>query len=256
MKIVIIGGSGRIGSRVTELVRERGHDAVPASPRSGVNAVTGEGLAEALAGADVVVDVANSPTFDADAAMDFFRQSGRNLLRVGAASGVRHHVALSVVGTERLTAMGYFNAKLAQEDMIGRSGTPHTIVRATQFFEFIGAIAESGGEGDTVLASSAMMQPIASDDVASAIVDVALSAPANGKVEVAGPEPFAIHDVVGRYLRAQSDRRSVITGEGATYFGLNLGPTDLMPGPGARLGPTRFEDWVHRVQPQSQQPAR
>lgn len=249
MKIVVIGGSGLIGSKLTTKLRDRGHDVVAASPKSGVNAVTGEGLAEALRDARVVVDVANSPSFEASEAMAFFESAGRNLAKAEAAMGVKHHVALSVVGTERLVDSGYFRAKLAQEGLIKASGIPFSIVRATQFFEFIAAVAEDAAMGRTIKASPALMQPIAANDVAAALADVALSPPTNGTSEIAGPEPFQIDDIVRRLLKAKSDPREVIADKAAMYFGLNLQRDSLMPGPAARLGPTRFADWVRTTTP-------
>jgi uncharacterized protein YbjT (DUF2867 family) len=249
MKIVVIGGSGRIGSKVVAKLGERGHEVVAASPKSGVNAVTGEGLAEALVGARVVVDVANSPSFEAAAASAFFENAGRNLRAAEARAGVKHHVALSVVGTERLQDMGYFRAKLAQESLIKASGIPFSIVRATQFFEFIGSIAQAGTVGGAVRVPSALMQPMASDDVAAALVDVALSASTNGTVEAAGPEPFQIDEIVRQFLAEQSDPREVITDDSARYFELTLSRLTLMPGAEARLGKTRFVDWLRHSTP-------
>ena len=210
MKIVVIGGNGLIGSKVVNRLRGMGHEVVAASPASGVNSVTGEGLADALAGAKVVIDLANSPTFDDKVAMDFFAKAGRNLLAAEAAAGTQHHVALSVVGTERLQAMGYFRAKLLQEDLIKASGRPYTIVRSTQFFEFTAAIAESGAAGQTIRMSPALYQPIASDDVAGAVADTALRAPVNGTIEIAGPERMPIDELVRRFLGATRDPRTVI----------------------------------------------
>src|SRR6188768_1167916 len=200
MKIVVIGGSGLIGSKLVGLLRGKGHDVLAASPGSGVNTITREGLAEALSGADVVVDVANSPSFEDKAVLDFFEKSGRNLVAAEAAAGVRHHVALSVVGTDRLLASGYFRAKMAQENLIKASPVPYTIVRATQFFEFVGAIAQSATEGQTVRLPPVLMQPIVSDDVAAVMADVALAEPLNGMVELAGPEPIRQDDLVRQFL--------------------------------------------------------
>lgn len=244
MKIVVIGGSGNIGSKLVRKLVERGHDVVAASPKSGVNAVTGEGLDEAMQGAQVVVDVANSPSFDAAPALAFFENAGRNLQAAEARAGVKHHVALSVVGTDRLLESGYFRAKMAQEELIKSSRVPFTIVRATQFFEFVGAIAESFTVNGTARVTSARMQPLASNDVATALVDVALSKPANSMLEVAGPEPFQIDEIVRMFLVERTDRREVITDDKAPYFGLTLRPDSLMPGPDARLAPTRFADWL------------
>lgn len=244
MKIVVIGGTGLIGKKVVQILRQQGHEAVSASPSSGVNALTGAGLAEALKGADVVVDVANSPSFDDQPAMDFFQTSGRNLQAAEAAAGVRHHVALSVVGTERLLAMGYFRAKLAQENLIEQSKIPYTIVRATQFFEFVGAIAQSGSTGNAVRLPPAMMQPIASDDVAAAVAEVAVSKPLNRMVEVAGPEPIRMNELARQFLSANGDQREVIADPQATYFSTPVNDQSLTPGANPRLGPTRFKDWL------------
>jgi uncharacterized protein YbjT (DUF2867 family) len=252
IKIVVIGGSGLIGTKVVSRLRQKGHEVIAASPDSGVNTVTGEGLAGALAGAQVVVDLANSPSFEDKAAMDFFRASGRNLLAAGAAAGVTHHVALSVVGTERLLKMGYFGAKLAQEDLIKASGIPYTIVRSTQFFEFLGAIAQAGTVGQIARLSPAMFQPIASDDVADAVADVALGAPVNGTVEIAGPERAPIDELVGRFLRATHDPRAVVADADAGYFGIAVNDRSLTPGDNPRIGRTRLDDWLNRSLPRRQ----
>ena len=244
MKIVVIGGSGLIGRKLVPILRERGHEAVSASPSSGVNAVSGEGLAEALAGANVVVDVSNSPSWADDAVMEFFDTSTRNLLAAEKAAGVGHHVALSVVGADRMTDSGYMRAKVHQEGLIEAGGVPFTIVRATQFFEFLGGIA-GNGDGDIRL-PTAPMQPLAADDVASALADIAPKTPANGTVEVAGPESLSIADFVGRFLSASGDTRRVVADPGARYFGVALDPRGLNPGPNPILGPTRFEDWFRR----------
>jgi uncharacterized protein YbjT (DUF2867 family) len=246
MKIVVIGGSGLIGSKVVARLRQKGHEVVAGSPSTGVNTITGEGLAGALAGAEVVVDVANSPTFEPKASLEFFETAGRNLFAAEKAAGVRHHVALSVVGSERLVAMGYFLAKLAQERLIKASGIPYTIVRATQFFEFLDAIAQSATEGKTARLSPALVQPMASDDVAAAVADAALGAPVNGMIEVAGPELIPFDDIVRRYLRAKKDPRQVIADVNARYFGIEMNDQTLTPGANPRLGPTRFEDWLSR----------
>jgi len=250
MKIVIIGGSGLIGKKLVKNLRQRGHEVVAASPSSGVNTLTGEGLAEALAGASVVVDVANSPSFEDKAVLEFFETSGRNLLAAEAAAGVGHHIALSVVGTDRLLASGYFRAKMAQENLIKASAIPYTIVRATQFFEFVGAIAQSATDGQTVRLPPALMQPIVSDDVAAALAEIAVAEPLNGTVELAGPEPIQMDELVRRYLSANRDARKVTTDVHAGYFGTAVNDQSLIPGDHPRLGPTRFEDWLSRSIPQ------
>jgi uncharacterized protein YbjT (DUF2867 family) len=244
MKIVVIGGSGLIGKKVVTNLRRRGHEVVPASPSSGVNTVTGEGLAQALAGARVVVDVANAPSWEDDAVLAFFETSGRNLLAAEAAAGVGHHVALSVVGTERLLASGYFRAKLAQEKLIEASPIPYTIVRATQFFEFVGGIAQSATEGQTVRLPPVLMRPIVSDDVAAAVADAALAEPLNGTVELAGPELIRQDDLVRQFLSATGDARTVTTDPQALYFGIAVNDQSLTPGDNPRLGPTRFANWL------------
>jgi uncharacterized protein YbjT (DUF2867 family) len=244
MKIVVIGGSGLIGSNVVNRLRQGGHEVVSASPKSGVNTLTGEGLAEALAGAQVVVDVANSPSFEASAALAFFETSGRNLLAAEKAAGVKHHVALSVVGTERILESDYFPAKLAQEKLIKGSGIPYTILRATQFFEFVGAIVQSGTDGDAIRLSPALIQPIASDDVAAALADLAVAAPLNGTVEVAGPEPLPIDKLARQFLAAKGDGREVIADVHARYFGAAINDRSLTPGEHPRIGKICFEDWL------------
>lgn len=249
MKIVVIGGTGLIGRKLVHDLRKQGHEVVAASPSSGVNTLTGEGLAEALTGADVVVDVANSPSFEDKASMEFFERSGRNLLAAEAAAGVRHHVALSVVGTDRLLAMGYFRAKLVQENLIKASGIAYTIVRATQFFEFAGAIGQSATQGPTVRLPPALMQPIASDDVAAALADVATSEPNNGTVEIAGPELIRMDEFVRRFLAASKDTRQVRTDPQAGYFGIPVNDRTLMPGDDPKLGPTHFEAWLSSQSP-------
>lgn len=250
MKIVVIGGSGLIGKKVVMKLRQHGHEAVAASPSSGVNTVTGEGLAQALAGAQVVVDVANAPSWEDDAVLAFFETSGRNLLAAEVAAGIGHHVALSVVGTDRLLANGYFRAKMAQEKLIKASPIPYTIVRATQFFEFVGGIAQSATEGQTVRLPPGLMQPIASDDVASVMADVALAEPLNGMVELAGPEPIRQDDLVRQFLNATGDARKVITDPKALYFGMEVNDQSLTPGARPRLGATRFADWLsHNAKP-------
>ena len=250
MKIVVIGGSGLIGKKLVNNLLQQGHEVVAASPSSGVNTVTGEGLAEALAGAQVVVDVANSPSFEDAPVLKFFETSGRNLLAAEAAAGVGHHVALSVVGTDRLLASGYFRAKMAQENLIKASAIPYTIVRATQFFEFVGAIAQSATDGQTVRLSPSLLQPIVSDDVAAALADVAVEEPLNGTVELAGPESIPLDELVRRFLSANGDTRKVTTDIHALYFGLELNDQSLRPGDNPRLGATHFEDWLSRSMPQ------
>jgi uncharacterized protein YbjT (DUF2867 family) len=246
MKIVVIGGSGLIGKKVVTNLRQHGHEVVAASPSSGVNTVTGEGLAQALAGAQVVVDVANAPSWEDNAVLAFFETSGRNLLAAEAAAGVGHHVALSVVGTDRLLASGYFRAKMAQEKLIKASPIPYTIVRATQFFEFVGGIAQSATEGQTVRFPPVLMQPIAADDVAAVMADVALAAPLNGTFDLAGPEPIRQDDLVRQFLTATGDVRAVITDPKALYYGISVSDQSLTPGDNPRLGPTRFADWLSR----------
>jgi uncharacterized protein YbjT (DUF2867 family) len=250
MKIVVIGGSGLIGTKLVNKLRPLGHEVVAASPSSGVNTITGEGLAEALAGAQVVVDVANSPSWEDKAVLDFFETSGRNLLAAEAAAGVGHHIALSVVGTERLLASGYFRAKMAQETLIKASPVPYTIVRATQFFEFVGGIAQSATDGQTVRLSPALVQPIVSDDVAAALVQVVVGTPLNGTVELAGPERLRLDELVRQFLTAHRDARKVTTDVHALYFGIELNDQSLTPGNNPRIGPTRFEDWLSRSIPQ------
>jgi uncharacterized protein YbjT (DUF2867 family) len=250
MKIVVIGGSGLIGKKVVTLLRQQGHEVMAASPSSGVNTVSGAGLAPALAGAQVVVDVANAPSWEDDAVMAFFETSGRNLLAAEAAAGVGHHVALSVVGTDRLLESGYFRAKLAQEKLIMASKIPFTIVRATQFFEFVGAIAQLSTDGQSVRLPPAMMQPIAADDVAAEIAAVAVGKPFNRTIDLAGPEPIRMDELIRRFLQANRDERQVITDIQARYYGIKVNDQSLTPGPQSRLGPTRFETWL-LSQPQS-----
>jgi uncharacterized protein YbjT (DUF2867 family) len=246
MKIVVIGGSGLIGKKLVNILRQQGHQVVAASPSSGVNTLTGEGLAEALTGAEVVVDVANAPSWEDKAVMEFFETSGRNLLAAEAAAKVRHHLALSVVGTERLLASGYFRAKMAQENLIKASRIPYTIVRATQFFEFVGGIAESASDGHTFRLPPAMMQPIAADDVAAALADIAVEEPLNGTIELAGPEPIRMDELVLRFLSAGHDTRQVTTDVQALYYGIKVNDQSLTPGDHPRIGPTRFVDWLDR----------
>jgi uncharacterized protein YbjT (DUF2867 family) len=246
MKIVVIGGSGLIGSKLVDRLRQGGHEVVAASPKSGVNTLTREGLAEALADAQIVVDVANSPSFEDKAVMAFFETSGRNLLAAEAAAGVRHHVALSVVGTERLLESGYFRAKMAQENLIKAAGIPYTIVRATQFFEFVGWIAQSGSVGQTVRLPPALFQPMSSDDVAAALADVAVAKPANGMIEIAGPEAVRMTDLVADFLKITGDTRQVVPDAHARYSDVEINDRSLTPDHNARLGPTRFKDWLSR----------
>jgi uncharacterized protein YbjT (DUF2867 family) len=246
MKIVVIGGTGLIGSKLVRNLGELGHDAVPASPDTGVNTLTGEGLAEALEGAAVVVDVSNSPSFEDEPVMNFFTTSTTNLLDAEASAGVGHHVALSVVGTDRLTQSGYFRAKLAQEKLIRKSSIPFSIVHATQFFEFVDAIADDATDGNTVRLPSALIQPIAAEDVATAVGRTAVGRPTNGINEVAGPEPFRFDELIRRALRERDDPREVLADPHATYFGVELGERTLLPGEDASLGATRFEDWLSR----------
>jgi uncharacterized protein YbjT (DUF2867 family) len=246
MKIVIIGGSGLIGSKVVRKLSEQGNEAVPASPNTGVNTLTGDGLAEVLKGAAVVVDVSNSPSFEDTAVLNFFRTSTTNILEAEAAAGVRHHVALSVVGTDRLSESGYMRAKIAQEKLIEQSSIPYSIVHATQFFEFLKSIADGATDGETVRLAPVLIQPMAAEDVATTVARVAVEAPLNGIVEVAGPEQFRLNEIVRRYLGAGDDRRSVIADPNARYYGAKLGERTLVPANTATLGETRFEDWLSR----------
>ena len=244
MKVVVIGGTGLIGSKVVTKLGERGYEVVAASPNSGVNTLTGEGLAEVLEGASVVVDVSNSPSFDDAAVMEFFQTSTRNLLTYEAAAGVGHHVALSVVGSDRLPDSGYLRAKVAQEHLIKESSIPYSIVRATQFFEFLQRIADSATEGNTVRLPSVGFQPLAADDVASVVAKVAIGPPLNGTVEVAGPEQFRFDEFISRGLNARKDPREVVADPHACYFGAQLNESSLVPSNDALIGETRFEDWL------------
>ncbi|MBK5302125.1 MULTISPECIES: SDR family oxidoreductase [Gammaproteobacteria] len=244
MKIVIIGGTGLIGSKLVNNLRERGHDVLAAAPSTAVNSITREGLAQAMDGTDIVVDVANAPSWEDQAVLDFFETSGRNLLAAEAAAGVRHHVALSIVGSERLPENGYFRAKVAQENLIKASGIPYTILRATQFFEFVGGIAQAASVGEEICLSPALIQPMASDDVVAALAEVTLAAPVNGTVEVAGPEAMPLDELVRRFLRATQDTRKVVPDVHARYFGSMLDDQSLTPGKNPRLGAIRFEDWL------------
>ncbi|HEY8164452.1 MAG TPA: SDR family oxidoreductase [Gemmatimonadaceae bacterium] len=246
MKIVIIGGTGLIGSKVVSKLREQGNEAVPAAPNTGVNTLTGEGLAEALKGAAVVVDVSNSPSFEDAAVLNFFRTSTTNLLAAEAAAAVRHHVALSVVGTDRLSESGYMRAKIAQEKLIEQSSIPYSIVHATQFFEFLKGIADGATDGDTVRLAPVLIQPMAAEDVATEVAKVAVGAPLNGIVEVAGPDQFRLDEIVRRYLAARDDPRSVIADPNARYYGAPLRERTLVPDNNATIGETRFEDWLSR----------
>ncbi len=246
MKVVVIGGTGLIGSKLVAKLGEHGHEAVPAAPNTGVNTLTGEGLAEVLEGANVVVDVSNSPSFANDAVLEFFRTSTTNLLKAEAEAGVTHHVALSVVGTERLQESGYFRAKQVQEQLIKESGIPFSIVHATQFFEFLKGITDSATEGDTVHLAPVKIQPVYSDDVAAAVGRTAVGAPVNGVVEVAGPEAFQLDELVRRALGAKGDPREVVADPKAPYFGAQLQETTLLPGPDAQLAETRLADWSAR----------
>jgi uncharacterized protein YbjT (DUF2867 family) len=246
MKIVVIGGSGLIGSKLVTMLGEHGHQAVPASPNSGVNTLTGEGLAEVLKGASVVVDVSNSPSFEDAPVMEFFKTSTGNLLKYEAAAGVGHHVALSVVGSDRLPDSGYLRAKIAQEKLIKESSIPYSIVRATQFFEFVMRIADSATEGDTVRLPPVRFQPMAADDVASAVCRAAMGSPLNGMIEIAGPEHFRFDELIRQALSARNDPREVIADPHARYFGTELSERSLVPADDAQLGETRFEDWLSR----------
>jgi len=248
MKIVVIGGTGLIGSKVVPILRQRGHEVVAASPNTGVNSLTGEGLREAMVGTQVVIDLANSPSFENKAVMEFFETSGRNVHAAEAAAGVRHHVALSIVGTDRTPENGYFLAKVAQEKLIEASGIPYTIIRSTQFMEFLGAIATSSTEGSTIRLSPGLFQPIAADDVAAITADVALAAPRNGIVEIAGPEPGPFNEIVARYLKALGDPRSVVRDPEARYWGGRVEERSLVPLGEARLGRIGLDEWVRHSQ--------
>jgi uncharacterized protein YbjT (DUF2867 family) len=248
MKIVVIGGTGLIGSKVVSLLRNVGHEVVAASPRNGINVVTGEGLKEAMAGAQVVIDLANSPSFENKAVLEFFETSGRNLVADGIAAGVRHHVALSIVGTDRMPENGYFRAKVAQEKLIEASGIPYTIVRATQFMEFLATIATSSTDGNLVRLSPGLFQPIAADDVAALVADVALAAPRNGIVDIAGPERAPLNELIAGYLQAIGDPREVVRDPEARYFGGRVDEFSLVPLDEARLGHINLDEWLRRSQ--------
>jgi uncharacterized protein YbjT (DUF2867 family) len=244
MKIVVIGATGRIGSKVVNKLRERGHEAVAAAPDTGVNTVTGEGLAEALKGASVVVDVSDSPSWEDAAVLKFFQTSTGNLLKSEAAAGIKHHVALSVVGTDRLSESGYFRGKIAQEKSIRESSIPYTIVHATQFFEFLKGLADFSFDGKRVPLPPVLFQPMAADDVASGVARVAVEAPANGTIEIAGPEQFRLDELVRRRLSSLHDSREVVADPNASYAGAKLSERTLVPGNKARVGETRFETWL------------
>ncbi|MGN7884658.1 SDR family oxidoreductase [Dyadobacter sp. 22481] len=247
MKIVVIGGSGLIGSKVVNNLINLGHEVIAGSPATGINTITGEGLAEALKGADIVIDVANSPSFEDQAVLDFFTTSGRNLLAAEKEAGVKHHIALSVVGTQLLSDSGYFRGKIAQEKLIRESGMPYTIVHSTQFFEFLGGIAQAATQGQIVRLSAAYVQPISSDDVASAMTEVALHTPHNGVIEIAGPERFRLAELVQKFLNLKGDTRSVVTDSQARYYGALLSDVVLLPAGDARVGSIKFADWFEAV---------
>jgi uncharacterized protein YbjT (DUF2867 family) len=247
MKIVVIGGTGLIGTKLVGNLRRKGHEVIPAAPGTGVNTITGEGLDKALSGAEILVDVANAPSFEDDAALRFFKTSGRNLLAAEAAAGVKHHVGLSVVGADRLPECGYFRAKLAQENLISASNLPYTILRATQFFEFVGAVVDSSTDGQIVRLSPALFQPVASDDVATALADFSIGAPVNGIVELAGPEKFSLDEFGRRYLTATKDRRKVVADIHARYFGAELNDRSLTPSRSPRLGSVRYDEWLRKL---------
>ena len=251
MKIVVIGGTGLIGSKTVAILRQGGHEVVAASPNSGVNTITGEGLKEVTAGAQVVIDLANSPSFEDQPALEFFQTSGRNLLAAEAAAGVRHHVAVSIVGADRTPDNGYFRAKVAQEKLIEASGIPYTIIRSTQFLEFLRSIAAEGTDGNTVRVSPGPFQPIAADDVAANVADVALAPPRNGIVEIAGPERAPFNEIVARYLQAVGDPREVVSDPEARYFGGRVEELSLVPLGEARLGRIGLDEWLRRSQPKA-----
>jgi uncharacterized protein YbjT (DUF2867 family) len=248
MKIVIIGGTGLIGSKTVPILRQGGHEVVAASPNTGVNCITGEGLTEAMAGTQAVIDLANSPSWEDKAVLEFFEVSGRNIFAAEAAAGVRHHVAVSIVGTDRMPDNGYFRAKLAQEKLIEKSGIPYTIIRSTQFMEFLGGIAASGADGSTVRLSPGLFQPIAADDVAAITADVVLAAPRNGIVEIAGPERAPLNEIVARYLKAVGDPRTVVGDPEARYYGGRVEERSLVPLGEARLGRIGLDEWLRRSQ--------
>ena len=244
MKIVVIGGSGLIGSKLVDILRNSGHEVLAASPKSGVNTITGEGLAEALAGAEVVADVSNSPSNEGEAVLEFFETSTRNLLAAEIAAGVKHHVVLSIVGSEKLPGSGYYRAKVAQENLIKNSAVPFTIVRSTQFFEFLKGMADAGADGDGVVLSPALVQPIAADDVASQLARAVVEPAVNGTIEIAGPERFPLSDIVQQYLTAIADTRKVTADINARHFGGEIDDHSLTPGKDARIGETTFAEWL------------
>src|SRR2546429_558326 len=246
MKIVVIGGTGLIGSKAVPMLRQGGDEVVAASPTTGVNTITGEGLTAAMAGTQVVIDLANAPSWEDQAVLEFFETSGRNLLAAAAAAGVQHHVAVSIVGTDRMPDNGYFRAKVAQEHLIEASGLPYTIIRATQFMEFLGGIADAGAQGSTVRLSPGLFQPIAADDVAAITAEVALAAPRRGIVEIASPERAPFNDIVARYLKAVGDPREVVSDPEARYFGGRVEEHSLVPLGEARLGRIGFDEWLRR----------
>jgi len=248
MKIVVIGGTGLIGSKTVAILRQGGHEVVAASPQSGINSITGEGVKEAVAGTQVVIDLANSPSFEDRAVLEFFETSGRNLLAAEAAAGVRHHVALSIVGTDRTPDNGYFRAKVAQENLIETSGIPYTIIRSTQFLEFLGSIAAMSANGNVVRLSPGLFQPIAADDVAAIVADVALAAPRSGIIEIAGPERAPFNEIVARYLKAVGDPREVVSDPEARYSGGRVEERSLVPLGEARLGRIGLDEWLRRSQ--------
>jgi uncharacterized protein YbjT (DUF2867 family) len=248
MKIVVIGGTGLIGSKTVAILRQGGHEVIAASPKSGINSITGEGLKQAMAGAQVVIDLANSPSFEDNAVLEFFKISSRNLLAADAAAGVRHHVALSIVGTDRTPDNGYFRAKVAQEKLIEASGVPYTIIRATQFLEFLGTVADSSAKGNMVRVSPGLFQPIAADDVAAIVADVALAAPRNGIVEIAGPERAPFNEIIARYLKAVGDPREVVRDPEARYWGGRVEEHSLVPLGKARVGHIGLDEWLRRSQ--------
>jgi uncharacterized protein YbjT (DUF2867 family) len=247
MKIVVLGGTGLIGSKIVETLKQKGHEVVAAAPSTGVNAVTGEGLREALRSATVVVDVANSPSFEDEAAMEFFQAAGRNVTAAEILAGVKHHVALSVVGTERMQDSGYFRAKLAQERLIQSAPIPYTLVRATQFFEFVRAIAQFSTDGNTVRVPPVLFRPMAATDVASAVADAALAEPVNGTIEIAGPDLFTLDEPIRMVLKHDKDARTVIADPAALYFGIKATEQTLVPGAGAQFGSTKLDWWLDHV---------